>query len=142
MHVYIKPPTLQVPIRKSPLRFAVGRPDGASSNSWKLWTVPAGDVYVACRDNFRDMKVSLHASGRWRLGFTERAINGRPDLLTPGRIGPGISGHRHPTPTPGPSSRSRSYSPPGSCTSRPQLAKVGSPSYSSSLAEMTKRWSS
>lgn len=84
MYVQVSPPTRELPIRESPVRFAVGRHDGASSNSWKLWVARAGDVYVACRDNFRDLKVSLHASGQWRLGLTERAINQRPEILRPG----------------------------------------------------------
>jgi hypothetical protein len=42
------------------------------------------DTYVACRDNFLGFKVSLHASGVWRLGFTEEFAEARPDLVPPG----------------------------------------------------------
>ena len=30
---------------------------------------PDADVYIACRDNFRELKVSLHGR-RWRVGVT------------------------------------------------------------------------
>ena len=40
-----------LPLRTHPIRFAVGAPDGLTSNSWRLWTTRAGDVYIACRDN-------------------------------------------------------------------------------------------
>jgi hypothetical protein len=63
-----------LPIRKGPVRFAVGPPNGLTSNSWKLWANRKGDVYIACRDNFKEAKVSLHASGRWRMGFAASAL--------------------------------------------------------------------
>lgn len=84
MHVWVKPANVQLPLRKSPFRFAAGHPDGASSNSWVVSVERKGDIYVACRDNFRDVKVSLHASGRWRFALTEQAIKSRPELLPPG----------------------------------------------------------
>jgi hypothetical protein len=63
-----------LPLRRGPVRFAVGPPDGLTSNSWRLWTTRRGDIYIACRDNFKEAKVSLHASGRWRMGFTTEAL--------------------------------------------------------------------
>jgi hypothetical protein len=39
-----------------------------------VWTSKHGDIYVACRDNFKEAKVSLHTSGRWRMGFTTEAV--------------------------------------------------------------------
>jgi hypothetical protein len=81
---------LMSPIRRGPIRFAVGHPDGLTSNSWRVWTSPAGDVYISCRDNFKEAKVSLHASGRWRMGFTEKAVEKNARLLTedaPGTFG-------------------------------------------------------
>lgn len=71
-----------LPISTSPVRFAIGQPDGPSSNSWRVWTSPKGDTYVACRDNFNNVKVSLHASGRWRMAFTQEAIAQNPNLVT------------------------------------------------------------
>lgn len=63
-----------LPIKNGPVRFAVGPPNGISSNAWRIWTMKTGDVYIACRDNFKEVKVSLHASGRWRMGFTTEAL--------------------------------------------------------------------
>ncbi|MDB4883276.1 MAG: hypothetical protein JWL95_2042 [Gemmatimonadetes bacterium] len=78
--VWCDPPTTELPLRAKSFRFAIGTPNGLSTNSWKVW-VQRNDAYVACRDNFKEIKVSLHASGTWRLGFTEQAINDRPDLV-------------------------------------------------------------
>ena len=75
---------LVLPLRQGPIRFAVGYPDGSTSNSWRFWAHKR-DVYIACRDNFQEAKVSLHASGRWRMGFTEQAIEKNPPLIPPGR---------------------------------------------------------
>ena len=84
----ISPQTLTqagiLPIRRGPVRFAVGSPTGYTSNSWRIWTTTAGDVYIACRDNFKEAKVSLHASGRWRMGFTTEAISNNPLLVGEG----------------------------------------------------------
>ena len=51
-----------------------------ATNSWRLWTRGA-DIYVACRDNFKEIKVSLHASGVWRLAYTQEALKARPELV-------------------------------------------------------------
>jgi hypothetical protein len=69
------------PIKKGPVRFAVGDPSGLTSNSWGLYTNKKGDIYVSCRDNFKEAKVSLHVSGRWRMGYTTEAIAANSDLL-------------------------------------------------------------
>jgi len=74
-----------LPIRQSEARFAVGLPEGNSTNSWKIWIDPKGDIYVACRDNFNETKVSLHVSDTWRMGFTEKAIEKRPTLIGEGK---------------------------------------------------------
>lgn len=72
-----------MPYRTGPVRFAVGSPHGLSSNSWRFWTTRTGDAYLACRDNFQNMKVSLHVSGRWRMAFTEEAVKDNPALVPP-----------------------------------------------------------
>jgi hypothetical protein len=41
----------------------------------------SGDVHIACRDNFQDVKVSLHASGKWRVGFTIEAVKEYPSMI-------------------------------------------------------------
>ncbi len=77
---FILEQTGQLPRINEELRFAVGEPGGLTSNSWKVWNRGA-DVYIACRDNFREVKVSLHASGRWRMAFTEEAVTKKPSLV-------------------------------------------------------------
>lgn len=73
---------LTLPITSGPVRFAVGPPNGITSNSWRCWAVKKkGDVYITCRDNFKECKVSLHASGKWRMGFTQEALKKHPNLL-------------------------------------------------------------
>jgi hypothetical protein len=79
MHVWTSPPDSLIPITRRELRLAVGTPIGASSNSWKIW-VRGGHVYVKCRDNFSEFKVSLHSSGEWRFALTDEAVRARPDL--------------------------------------------------------------
>jgi hypothetical protein len=74
-----------LPLLKGAVRFAIGDPNGLSSNSWRLWVEGAGDVYLLCRDNYREAKVSLHASGRWRMAFTEQAAKEVPGLVPPQR---------------------------------------------------------
>lgn len=78
-HFWVDPPTRQLPIFGEEVRFAVGTPHGMSSNSWKLWA-RGNDVYFACRDNFQEFKLSVHASGIWRLAFTKEATSQHPAL--------------------------------------------------------------
>jgi hypothetical protein len=67
--------------KPSEVRFAIGRPDGITSNSWKIGT-HRGSVYIECRDNFQEAKVSLHPEGGWRMAFTTEAIaNGKLQRL-------------------------------------------------------------
>lgn len=83
LHVWVNPPDTELPLRTPPLRVAVGTPETRSSNSWRVWT-HNGDVYAACRDAFKEFKVSLHKSGRWRFGFTAEAVEARPELVKAG----------------------------------------------------------
>lgn len=75
-------PSLTFPIRRGPVRFAVGHPNGLTSNAWIILTGKPGDVYIACRDNFKEAKVSLHASGRWRMAWSETAVAKNSRLLS------------------------------------------------------------
>jgi len=84
MHMWVNPPETELPLSSSPCRVAVGTPSGPSTNSWRIW-VHGDDVYVKCRDHFREFKVSLHASGIWRVAFTEEFIRSRPDFLPEGK---------------------------------------------------------
>jgi hypothetical protein len=58
-------------------RFAVGTADGARSSVWRVWAYRS-DVYVAARSMVSEMRVSLHASGKWRAAFTEAHMK-RPE---------------------------------------------------------------
>jgi hypothetical protein len=80
LHIWVSPPNTPIPLTKQPIRIAVGTPKGVSSNSWRIWA-KGMDTYVSCRDNFKEFKVSLHASGIWRVAFTKQAIKSRPDLF-------------------------------------------------------------
>src|SRR5680860_1897701 len=75
---------IELPIGGRTARFAVGVPDGQSSNSWAVTTSKSGDVYISGRDNFQGSKSSLHTSGRWRLATTQEAALERPDLVSSG----------------------------------------------------------
>ena len=75
---------LQLPVRKGPLRFAIGNPAETTSNSWRMWTENLGDIYLLCCDNYREVKVSLHATGRWRMAITDAAVARNPRLVPPG----------------------------------------------------------
>jgi hypothetical protein len=79
----VSPANTRIPTTRDPIRIAVGTPDGISSNSWRVW-VKGLDTYVACRDNFREVKISLHASGIWRVALTEEGIKAHPEVLPRG----------------------------------------------------------
>jgi len=84
IHVWVNPPNTPLPLTASPVRVAIGTPRGQSSNSWRLW-VQGEDIYVKCRDDFRELKASLHASGIWRFGFTEEFVRSQPSILPVGK---------------------------------------------------------
>src|ERR1051326_8642756 len=60
------------------LRFGVGSPEANYSSTWKVWT-KKGETYLAPREIGSTMKVSLHRSGRWRIGFSSKAHSGDDD---------------------------------------------------------------
>lgn len=60
-----------LPIHGKEVSFAVGDPEGLSSNAWKIWQHNAS-VYIACKDNLKVAKVSLHPNN-WRMAFTEES---------------------------------------------------------------------
>ncbi len=83
-YVWVTPPDTVLPLGGRKVRVAVGTPRGPSSNCWGVSTHRRGDVYLFCRDNFQEVKASLHASGRWRFGLTADAVKERPDLVSSG----------------------------------------------------------
>ena len=52
------------------LRFAVGSPENIQSFVWRVW-VQGDDVYIGARNALQVFKVSLHASGIWRIAFVK-----------------------------------------------------------------------
>lgn len=65
--------TLELPMRSGPVRFAVQDKSGRSSNSWRIWIGSDGSGYISCRDNMKELKVSLHASGAHHIAFTSES---------------------------------------------------------------------
>ena len=63
----------ELPLRESPLRFAILRKDGTTSNAWGVRVDRNGEVYVVCRDNMKELKISLHASGERHIAFTKES---------------------------------------------------------------------
>ena len=63
-----------LPLARGPVRFVVGSDASLSSNGWKIWLGSDESVYVACRDNYQELKASLHP-GVWQFGLTAEAHN-------------------------------------------------------------------
>ena len=59
----------QLPLKQSPINFAVIRLNGLSSDPWLVRVDKKGDIYILCRDNMDHMKVSLHKSGVHQIAF-------------------------------------------------------------------------
>lgn len=70
---------LTLPLRTGPIRFAVLMANGLTSHSWKVFT-KGDDAYLVCRENMKDIKVSLHESGRQHIAFAQ----GSGYEMTPG----------------------------------------------------------
>ena len=51
------------------IRFQVTAADGRCSDVWRAWS-NKNNVYLAPRLKGGEFKISLHESGKWRLGFT------------------------------------------------------------------------
>jgi len=67
------------------VRFAVFGADGRASDIWKVWgNVGSGrrDIYMASRPLGYSMKLSLHETGRWHVGFH---ADRRDQLFDPGQ---------------------------------------------------------
>ena len=66
---------LELPLRTSPIRFAITKNDGFTSNSWGVRIEKKGDAYVYCRDSMQGQKVSLHTSGKQHISFDKNTLN-------------------------------------------------------------------
>lgn len=60
---------------KNTFRFAFGSAGALYASVWRLW-VHGDDVYLAARHMEQTCKVSLHASGLWRIAWTAEANPG------------------------------------------------------------------
>lgn len=60
---------LERPKRTSPIRFAVQRNHGLTSNTWGVKVEKNGEAYVYCRDAMVAQHVSFHQSGRQHISF-------------------------------------------------------------------------
>ena len=68
-----------LPLERSPVRVAVLMKNGSVSNSWRIFVAKSGDAYIACRDNLRGQKVSLHCSGKQHIAF-DKSVTELPDF--------------------------------------------------------------
>ena len=67
------------------IRFCVVTDDGSSSDIWKCWTNSGQgkrDVYLTSRPLGNTLKLSLHESGQWHVGFMS---NNPDDFFEPGK---------------------------------------------------------
>jgi hypothetical protein len=91
---------------KRTIRIAVGQPYRRSS-VWRFWANPnADDVYVATRTSAAHWKVSLHASGDWRMQWVSRdpSQRGTSQFHGPSRVDIGeraLAAWRRPDRAPG-----------------------------------------
>ena len=53
------------------MRFAVTLKNGLTSHTWGVRTEKTGDTYIYCRETMKEIKVSLHRSGRQQIAFTK-----------------------------------------------------------------------
>ena len=63
----------ELPLRTDSMRFAVLLRNGLSSHAWRVWSEPPGNVYIVCRDTMREIKVSLHRSGKQHVAFSSES---------------------------------------------------------------------
>ncbi len=59
---------------KQRLRFGIHDGAGSRAATWNLWTSTGtgkSDVYLACREMYGSLKVSLHESGQWQIAYSQ-----------------------------------------------------------------------
>src|SRR5213594_761749 len=62
------------------IRFGVADPSTKRhAETWKCWSHGRREVYVLCRAIGNELKLSLHESGRWRMGFDAARFPGMFD---------------------------------------------------------------
>lgn len=68
-----------IPLERSPVRFAVLLKGGSVSNAWGVVVENTGDAYIYCRDNMKGQKISLHHSGRQHIAF-DKSVTRLPNF--------------------------------------------------------------
>ena len=63
--------TSVLPLRNSPVRFAVIGGNGLSSHAWGVYVEKGEEIYIICRDAKNVPKISLHGSGKQHIAFSE-----------------------------------------------------------------------
>ena len=57
---------------KQVFRFCIGPWNERYSSVWRIWSPPnKDDIYLSVRSLTNYLKVSLHETGKFRIGFTE-----------------------------------------------------------------------
>ena len=76
LQYYLNPvsePNSGLPLTTNPLNFSAMRENGLSANAWGVRVKEVGDIYIYCRDHMKEIKVSLHKSGRQFVAFTKQS---------------------------------------------------------------------
>lgn len=72
---------VDIPIRTSPLRFAVLYRNYTTSNAWGVRIEKGGDAYIYCRDSMAEQAVSLHASGKQHIRYKPTKVTTKETTL-------------------------------------------------------------
>ena len=64
---------LRLPLTANPINFSALRENGLSANAWGVRVEKQGDIYIYCRDHMKEIKISLHKSGRQFVAFTRES---------------------------------------------------------------------
>ena len=64
---------LKVPLTTNPINFSALRENSLSANAWGVRVEKHGDIYIYCRDHMKEIKISLHKSGRQYVAFTSQS---------------------------------------------------------------------
>jgi hypothetical protein len=66
------------------IRFTVTDGVTRRAATWKCWTFIGkgkSDVYLGCRELGGELKASLHQSGNWHIGFTQKLFDENPEII-------------------------------------------------------------
>ena len=63
----------ELPVTTDTIAFAVILRNDLSSNAWRVRAAESGDFYIMCRNAMKDIKVSLHPTGKQQIAFTSES---------------------------------------------------------------------